>query len=495
MLGLLFAAPGEADYDTSPMRWLADFFYILAGVLYLPVLLYQALFLGKNRGGWRERFGGGRRFEAGRPRIWIHAVSLGEINCTPLLVAGLRRAMPDVDVVISTTTDTGFARAVQLYGRDQVFRFPLDFSVVIAAVLRRVNPSMIILVELEVWYNLIGLATGQARWRGRADIPVVVVNGRLTERSARRFGLLGALGRGMFSRLAWVGAQDEAIAARFRTLGVADDRVEVTSSMKWDTADVADRVDGQEQLALALGIDSSRPVIVCGSTGVAEESLLLDAFRCLLRSIDEKREGGVAVDAKAVTRPLLVIVPRKPERFGEVARLIERSEISYVRRSEHADGASPADSADVDVILGDTMGELRKFYAIADVVVMGRTFVSMGGSDPMEAAALSRAIIVGPHYDNFRQPVDLLSSADAIRIVDDARELAPVLELLLGDSKGRSELGSRAREVVLQQKGATERTVARIAALLKTSAVADPATAAGVGASRNQDQLVSDTSP
>lgn len=470
------------------MRWLADFFYLVAGVLYLPVVLYQAIVLGKNRRGWRERFGGVRRFPAGRTRIWVHAVSLGEVNCTPMLVEGLRRALPDVDVVISTTTDTGFARAVQLYGRDQVFRFPLDFSAVIAAVLRRVKPAMIVLIELEVWYNLVHLAS-------QAGIPVVVANGRLTARSAKRLQLIGAAARSMFRRLAWVGAQDEAIANRFKALGVTDDRVEVTSSMKWDTAEVTDRVDGQEALARALGISPSRPLLVCGSTGPGEEALLITAFQRLLLQhggADEERESAERCSADGA-RPMLVLVPRKPERFGEVARLIERCGLPFIRRSEHGDDSPVAETSGVDVILGDTMGELRKFYALADVIVLGRTFVPMGGSDPMEAAALKKTIIVGPHHDNFREPVDILRAADAIRVVPDAAALANGLRALLQDPQGtilREQLAARAQQVVLQQKGATGRTIEQIVSLIPRAASGERKAAAAIGTVEERGDLV-----
>ena len=173
------------------MRWLADLIYVFAGLAYLPVALYQAIVLGKNRRGWGERFGSVPLRDAGKPRIWIHAVSLGEINATPRLVDALRARLPDHDIVVSTTTDTGFARAVQLYGADHVFRFPLDFSLVISRVLRRIRPTLIVLVELEVWYNLTCMATARG-------VPIAVVNGRLTERSARRLLLLGPFCRQMF---------------------------------------------------------------------------------------------------------------------------------------------------------------------------------------------------------------------------------------------------------------------------------------------------------
>ena len=131
------------------MRWIVDFFYLLAGLTYLPIALYQIVIVGKNRRGWAERFGGVRSFDRDKPRIWLHAVSLGEMNCTPRLVSQLKEELPDFEIVVSTTTDTGFARAVQLYGRENVFRFPLDFSVVVSRVLNRVNPRIIVLVELE----------------------------------------------------------------------------------------------------------------------------------------------------------------------------------------------------------------------------------------------------------------------------------------------------------------------------------------------------------
>src|SRR3990170_3037020 len=170
------------------MRWLADIAYLLAGLVYLPLALYHALIVGKNRRGWGQRFGGVAVRDPRRPCIWIHAVSLGEINATPRLAAALRERLPGTDIVFSTTTDTGYARGVELYGADRVFRFPLDFSMVVARVLRRVRPTMIVLVELEAWYNLVRMAT-------RRGIPVAVVNGRLTERSARRLGRLGPFAR------------------------------------------------------------------------------------------------------------------------------------------------------------------------------------------------------------------------------------------------------------------------------------------------------------
>ncbi|UCG16742.1 MAG: 3-deoxy-D-manno-octulosonic acid transferase [Phycisphaerales bacterium] len=444
------------------MTLVADVLYLIGAVLYLPVLAYQMLVQGKNRRGWAQRLGRVPEFPVGRPRVWIHAVSVGEVNATPRLVAALRRRLPDHDVVISTTTDTGFARARALYGPGCVFRFPLDFSWAVARTLDRVKPCLIVLVELEVWYNLIRMAADR-------NIPVIVVNGRLTARSCRRLRLLGAIGRGMFARLTWVGAQDERIAERFRRVGVPPDRLEVTGSVKWDTAEVADRIEGASALARAMGIARDKPLWVCGSTGPGEEAMVLDAHKRIRRS-----NPGIA----------LAVIPRKPERFGQVADLIRHAGFACVRRSEHPDAADPnAESQGADlpvgrsvgsgagdlpvVYLGDTMGELRKFYSLATAVFVGRSLVPLGGSDPMEVAALAKPVIVGPCTDNFAMPVACLRAADAIRVVSSPVELADAVSRLCGDGSAARRLGEAARRVVLDNQGATDRTADAIVRIVQ----------------------------
>ena len=456
------------------MRWVVNAAYLVAGLLYLPVALYHALVVGKNRRGWAQRLGFVRTFDPTRRRIWIHAVSLGEVNATPKLVEALQQRLPDYEFTLSTTTDTGFARAVALYGRERVFRFPLDFSFVVSRVLRRVKPSMIVLVELEVWYNLVRTAT-------RRGIPVAVVNGRLTARSARRLKLLGGPVRRMFSDLAWVGAQDETIASRFVRLGARADRVEVTSSLKWDSATIADEVEGVQALRRALGIDPSRSLWVCGSTGPGEEEMILEAYRRILQECHPRAPEAVNAATEGIDQrpPLLAIVPRKPERFDEVASKIQRAGFTCLRRSDHADGTAMEDEracisesppSPATVFLGDSMGELRKFYSLADVVFVGRSLVPMGGSDPMEVAALSKPMVCGPHMDNFRSAVEALVAADAVRIVRSPDALAQVIRELLRDHVIASGLGARARQVVIQNQGATVRTADKVVHLLETAA-------------------------
>lgn len=444
------------------MRWPVNLVYFVAGLLYLPVLLYQMLIQRKNRRGWRQRLGSVPRRDPARPRVWIHAVSLGEMNATPSLVREVQRLHPGWEFVFSTTTDTGFARGVQLYGAERVFRFPLDFSLIVNRALRRVAPRIIVLMELEAWYNFVTLAR-------RRGIAVVIANGRLTERSARRFHRVHGVTRRMFAALDWVGAQDAAIAERFVRVGVPAERVEIVGSMKWDTAQVSDSVEGDMALAAALGIPRNGPLWVCGSTGTGEEEMLLDAYRRLRAEWpDRVKQSSVAPGnpRTASVPPVLALVPRKPERFSEVAAIITRAGWRCVRRSQCPDGVHRPALAHDEVVLGDTMGELRKFYALADAVFVGRSLVPMGGSDPMEVAALGKPMVVGLHMENFADPLERLRTADAIRVVPDAAGLsAAVGELLVRPEEARRR-GAAGRNVVRAQQGATRRTAERIIALL-----------------------------
>jgi 3-deoxy-D-manno-octulosonic-acid transferase len=434
--------------------FLLNLLYVPAALLYLPLLVYQMVVLKKNRRGWRERFGGVARRTGDGPCVWIHAVSLGEVNATQRLVAEIESRLTGCEVVLSATTDTGYAAARRLYPDRHVFRFPLDFSFVVNRLFDRIRPSAVVLMELEVWPNFIELAA-------RRGICVGIANGRVTaEKSMRRFGrpIIRSLARAMFRRIGWVGAQNETYAERFRLLGARSEAVRVTGTMKYDTAEIADSLPGDAALAQALGIDRASPVLVASSTGPGEEAMVLAAYA-------ELRRAQPALQ--------LVIVPRKPERFDEVARLIEGRGHTCVRRSalpdggdgrpiasggrDLADGAN--DAAAPAVFLGDTMGELRKFYCLADVVFVGRTLVPLGGSDLMEVAALGKAMCYGPHVENFAEVSAKLQAAGAAVIVPGEAELASTLRMLLGDKSKGKAMGRRAQDIVRQNTGATRRTV------------------------------------
>lgn len=423
--------------------------YFIAAGAYLPFLLYQMIALKKNRRGWGQRLGG-ISWRVGRPRcIWVHAVSLGEVNATRALVSEIESRFPDFVVAISATTDTGYAAAKRLYPDKLVFRYPLDFSFAVRRTLARVRPAAIVLMELEVWPNLIDLAAS-------IGVPVCVANGRITaEKSMRRFRLpvVRGLARRMFSQIAWVAAQDETYAARFRELGVPADCVHTIGSMKYDTAVVGDSVAGDAELAAAIGIDRTAPLVVAGSTGPDEEAIALDAFESL-------RQVHPALQ--------LAIIPRKPERFDEIARLIESRGFACIRRSACRDGAPPPTAGGASrVFLGDTMGELRKFYALATVVFVGRSLVPLGGSDLMEVAGLGRPMCFGPHVENFAEVAgQLLAAGAAVQIAPAtldrataASALSTELSRLLKSPEAARAMGRRAQEIVRCNTGATARTV------------------------------------
>jgi 3-deoxy-D-manno-octulosonic-acid transferase len=437
-----------------------DLAYVPLAILYLPFLLYQMAALKKNRRGWGQRLGFVRRRVSNRPCIWIHAVSLGEVNATRRLVAEIERRLPHYDVAISTTTDTGHAAALKHYQPKPIFRYPLDFSGAVTRVLDRIRPDVVVLMELEAWPNFVTLTS-------RRRIPIMIANGRVTEdRSMRRFRrpIIRDLARQMFSKIAFVGAQNDAYAARFAELGVPPDRIFVTGSMKYDTAVIADDVPGDEALARALSIDRRRPLIVAGSTGPGEEELLLRAYRQLL-----PRHPGLQ----------LALIPRRPERFNEVARLIEGQGFACTRRSERPDLTDPAGSASsptagvepgdkpvspqaaskAAVFLGDTMGELRKAYSLADVVFVGRSLVRMGGSDLTEVAGLGKPMCFGPHVENFLDIAEELTGAQAAVRLRSAGELASTLHSLLSNQAEARAMGLAAQEVVRRNRGATGRTV------------------------------------
>ncbi len=433
----------QVSYDSGVMRWILNLVYATAAMVYMPILAYQMLVQRKNRRGWRQRLGWSLPESVGPGGVWIHAVSLGEVNATRGLVAMLEERIGPDNIVISTTTDTGYAQACKLYSEHRVFRFPLDFSWVVGRVMSHVEPTLIVLMELEIWPNFVDKAS-------KHGIPIAVVNGRLTERSARRLAWVSKITQPMFAKLTWVGAQDETIGKRFQQVGTPADRIEVIGSVKWDTATIADHVEGEESLAEALGLNQSRPLWVCGSTGPGEERIVLEAYTAMLQK-------GVDVQ--------LAIVPRKPERFDEVARLIRQFGFDCVRRSERPDGKNGEVVAESAVYLGDTMGELRKFYSLATVVFIGRSLVTMGGSDPMEAAAIARPIIVGPHMDNFAVATRALREGGALLEVADTVSLAGAVEKWGTNAEESRLAGLRGREVVIEHQGATIRTVDRLMAL------------------------------
>ena len=432
------------------MAYILNVIYLLLFVSLLPVVAYRMLRYGRYRGGWGERFGFSPRRNSDKGCIWIHGVSMGEINAIGTLVSGIKEELPGFEIVITSTTDTGMARAKKLYGDDHlVFYYPYDFTFAVKRAFNRIRPSLCILMELEVWYNFTAVAQ-------RRSIPVVVANGRISSaKGFARYKKIAPLVRPMFGRLALTLAQDDEYAGRFRYLGVPSEKVKVAGSLKYDTAEVTDNVIGAGELAKKLQLHAGYLVWVAGSTGPGEEEIILDSYK-------ELKEDG---ELKTLR---LVLVPRKPERFDEVARLINDRGYRILRYSEVKAGNYKVSGEDkAAVILGDTMGDLRKFYSLASVIFVGRSLTPMGGSDMMEAAALARPVVVGPYTDNFISTIQLLLQGNGIDVVADGRQLTQVTRELLTDKDKAAELGQNGRRVIMEHKGATGRTVEEIAKILK----------------------------
>ncbi len=435
------------------MRFIFDLLYVLAALLYSPVVLYRLVRHGRYRHGWDQRLGRIQRASEKRC-IWLHAVSVGEVNAARTLLAEIENCFPEYEIIVSTTTDTGYARARAVFGSKwTVCFFPFDLSWVMAKAFDRVNPALCLLMELEVWPNFMRAAQ-------RASVPVVVVNGRISDKAFAHYCWIKPVSRMFFSKIALVLAQTDRYAERFRRLGCPTDRVVVTSSLKYDTAPLTDRVEGADILARQLKLGDA-PLWVAGGTGNDEEKIVLDAYKSLIQ--DER-----------LRLVRLAVVPRKPERFDEVAQQIEQMGLPLLRYSQIKDTATGADLKSGAVILGDTMGDLRKFYSLATLIFVGRSLVPMGGSDMMEAAALGKCTLFGPHAFNFRQTVEaLLSAQGAIEVKDGAQLLATARKCLLEPAYAQ-DVARRGRQVIKDNQGATARTMRHVRTILAPADTGDP---------------------
>ena len=447
--------------EGSPVPYLLNLIYLLLIALAAPWLLWSAWRKGKYRRGWGEKFLGRVPVspDDGRPCVWLHAVSVGEVNLLPGLVRAVEQRFPEWRCVISTTTRTGMDLARRRFPGHTVFHCPLDFTWSTGAAMRRVRPSLLVLAELEVWPNLIRAAQ-------RHGARVAVINGRLSENSFRGYRRARWLLRGVFARLDLVAVQDATYAERFRAMGAAPDRVHVTGSMKFDGAQTERDNPKTRELATLAGFGNDDVVFLAGSTQEPEEQIVLDVFR----QLSLRRLGGDH------PRLRLVIVPRHPERFDEVAHLIERSGLRWQRRSKlrgresetpQADNllsekreASPAAKCPTpNVLLVDTVGELGAWWGTARIAYVGGSLGSRGGQNMIEPAAYGAAVSFGPNTRNFRDIVTMLLARDAAVVVDDGPALEAFIRRCLDEPDWATAMGRRARELVVEQQGATHRTV------------------------------------
>jgi 3-deoxy-D-manno-octulosonic-acid transferase len=371
--------------------------------------------------------------------LWLHAVSVGEVQAATPLVRLFREKYPVMPIVITTTTPTGSQHVRKLFG-EGVFHVyaPFDIPFMVERFLDRTRPRLLVLVETEIWPNMLASCN-------RRGIPTLLANARLSERSARGYARLGSFTRQTFRAIDLIAAQSQADAKRFIELGAEPERVEVTGSIKFDMRLPASL---NEQAEVVRRLWGNRPVWVAASTHEGEDEQLLDAHEF----IREQLPGC-----------LLVLVPRHPERFDRVAAQCERRGFSVVRRSEQR-----ACTPETSVFLGDTMGELPIFLAAADVTFVGGSLVPHGGHNVLEPAALGVAVVFGPHMFNFAAISQLLLEKQAAVQVQDADALAKVVIRWLSDASERSRIGENGRCVVEENRGALERLAALIAAQLES---------------------------
>jgi 3-deoxy-D-manno-octulosonic-acid transferase len=416
-------------------------------VLTLPYWLVQMMRHGKYRAGLRQRFGAVPAALAdrrGKPAIWVHAVSVGEVVASSAVVTGLRQKFPSHRVLVSTTTSTGQKLAAQRFGAENVFYFPLDFAFAIRPYLEVLRPELVVVAETEFWPNFLRLAK-------RSGARIAVINCRISDRSLpgyKRFRLwLPRLLEKTLDNVDCFLAQTDEDEKRLIEIGAAETKVTLTGNLKFDVAPPP-LPEIVASLREGFSRSGAEPVLVCGSTLEGEEGSLLSAFRNIL-----------ANHPKAV----MILAPRHPERFPEVTELVEKLGFRMWRRSLWS-GETLAGG----VFLVDSIGELAALYSLATVAFVGGSLVPRGGHNILEPALYGVPIVTGNHYENFRDVVNFFASRNAVRIVGLA-ELPLVFMELIENADERTTLGRNALVALESQRGATARTISALRQLMGVS--------------------------
>jgi 3-deoxy-D-manno-octulosonic-acid transferase len=419
------------------------FVYIVITYLLAPLWIGVLALRGfRDRTHWRgfsQRFGLGATVQGGRS-IWVHAVSVGEVQAAVPLIEALLKRFPEIPLVLTTVTPTGRMRAEALFkGRVDVRFVPIDWPGSVRRFFQRVQPRLAIILETEIWPNLYHRC-------GRLGIPLVLASARISPRSVASYRRLVSLFRETLSHGIFIAAQSAEDAERFRSIGANEQRTHVVGNIKFDFGYPPDIEARGHELRQMLG--AHRPVWVAGSTHAGEEELLLAAQR----RIRERYSNA-----------LLVLVPRHPPRFGDVASLLREQGLRFVRRT-----SASLVTADTEVYLLDTLGELPPFYAAGDVAFVGGSLGvdDVGGHNLLEPAALNLPIVAGPHNFNSADIARMLVEKQALRIVHDANELAAVVGDLLANPATRATMGASGGKVVDDNRGAVKRLMEFLEPLL-----------------------------
>lgn len=418
------------------------------GVFTLGLVLLSPYYFWRlrRRGNWRPGFG--QRFGrcdaklkqalTNRQVLWLHAVSVGEVNLCTQLIRALEPRLPNVKLVVSTTTTTGMAELQRrLPTRISKIYYPIDKRSIVSRALAAISPVAVVLVEAEIWPNFI--------WRARArDIPLFLVNARLSERSYRGYRRYRFLFRPLFAAFAGVCAQTEADAARLRELGCRPEAIEVVGSLKFDAAPLGERQRLDVPAILRqLGVPTGAPVLVAGSTHAGEERILAEIVLRLRARFPDL---------------FLVLVPRHFERGRAVGAELQARGVRFAYRTDLTSRTQYA-PGELHCLVVNTTGELKFFYEHATVIFVGKSLTAKGGQNPIEPGALGKAVVFGPNMQNFADIAREFVTHDGAVQVRDAAELERALANLLADPERRATLGRHAREVVRQNQGAVDRTV------------------------------------
>src|SRR5574341_485581 len=423
------------------MPIILDAVYITALALSSPYIFLKLITSKRYSSGLIQRLGWIGRREDKRPCAWIHCASIGEILTVNALVKSIEKEFNNLDIVVSANTNTGLSVAERCFQGKKIFYFPLDLSWVVSKVLDAIRPSCVILIELEIWPNfLIAVAKKQ--------IPVVLMNARISEKSLKWYCVLRKISREFFNCLSRSGnvfcARTEIDATRLMNLGISETQIFITGNMKFDNVVTSVSEDAKNRLLYLFETNSEDKVIVCGSTHEGEAVIIMILFKQICQRFRKLR---------------LELFPRHIEKDNGVLKLIESSGLKGIRKTSLEKGDKIGEHKYETVILVDTVGELLTIYSIADCVFVGKSLVPQGGQNMMEPAGLAKPIIVGPHTFNFDEEVQLLKEADAVKIVQDELSLLNEMTYLLENPDEAQEMGKRAQSVVMKQRGATDRNL------------------------------------
>jgi len=411
-----------------------------------PFWLLEMVRHGKYRKGLLQRLGKvpPSLRNSGAPSIWIHAVSVGEVLAVGELVQKLRGEFPRHQVLISTTTDTGQELAAKRFGADNVFYFPLDFASIMRRYCAAIRPELVVVAETEFWPNFLRAAK-------QSGAHIAVVNARISDRSLPGYQRWRGLLRPVLNNVAAFLAQSPEDARRLVAIGAAEERVFVSGNLKYDFA-LPPPPQILAPLKAALSQSGARPVLVCGSTLNGEEALLVEVFRQVLVQFPDA---------------VMLLAPRHPERFGQVASLLQESGMKFTLRTQWSNS-----QLNGSILLIDSIGELANLYALADLAIVGGSFVQAGGHNILEPAQQGVPIVVGPHTENFRDIISLFRANDAVRVSDSNNLAKTVISLLKSDPE-RHALGLRARQTLQSQQGATALAMQHLRRLLRAEAYSE----------------------